>query len=276
MYFPRGDRRLITIMPANAILCIWLTTLFGISVGSAQNVTPLQNETQQNVSAQRQPGQLPYSEQPGVLAPGKTAEGQDKRVFGVLPNYRTAEMSAATEPLTSHQKFSIALKDTFDYPLVGVSAVLAGLYQWNDSHPEFGQGMKGYFSRWGTSYCDQLTGNFLTEGLLPVAFHEDPRYFRLAKGTNTRRLTYALTRIFITRTDSGQSSFNYAEVLGNGIAAGIGLSYYPDSRDFPDYLQNWGTQLLTDATSQVLKEFWPDIKRMLYAKRHKHDATPTP
>jgi hypothetical protein len=272
MYFLRGARRLLTIMPVNAILCICLTTLFGIS-SWAQSAAPLQKDTQQSGSRQSQPGQLPYSEQPGVLAPGKTAEGQDKRVFGVLPNYRTAEMSAATEPLTSHQKFSIAFKDTFDYPLIGVSAVLAGLYQWNDSHPEFGQGMKGYLSRWGTSYCDQLTGNFLTEGLMPVVFREDPRYFRMAKGAKSRRLVYALTRIVITRTDSGHASFNYAEVLGNGMAAGIGLSYYPDSRDFPDYLQNWGAQLLTDATSQVLKEFWPDIKRKLYGMRHKQEAT---
>ncbi len=208
------------------------------------------------------------------MAPGKTDQGQDKRVFGVLPNYRTAEMSAASEPLSSHEKMHIALKDTFDYPLFAVSAGLAGLYQLDNSHPEFGQGAKGYFSRLGTSYADQMSGNLLTEGILPVAFHEDPRYFRLAKGPIRHRLFYSLTRIFVTHTDSGHLTFNYAEVLGNGIAAGIGLSYYPDSRDVGDYMQNWGVQLMTDSFSQVMKEFWPDIKRKLYARRHKNDPTP--
>jgi hypothetical protein len=79
---------------------------------------------------------------------------------------------------------------------------------------------------------------------------------------------YALSRIFVTHTDSGQPTFNYAEVIGNGIASGIGLSYYPDNRNVADYMQNWGIQLATDATSQVVKEFWPDIKRWWYVRHH--------
>jgi hypothetical protein len=90
----------------------------------------------------------------------------------------------------------------------------------------------------------------------------------LAEGTKTRRTVYALTRIFVTHTDSGRTTFNYSEVLGNGISSGIGLSYYPDNRNAPDYLQNFGLQLATDAASQVLKEFWPDIKGWWYVRRH--------
>lgn len=186
--------------------------------------------------------------------------------MGVLPNYRTAEMSAAGTPLTAKQKMRIALKDSFDYPLIFIGAAYAGLYQAEDSHPQFGQGAKGYFRRFGTSYTDQLDGNMLSEGVLPVLFREDPRYFRMAEGPVKRRLWYAVSRIVVTRTDSGHSSLNFAELLGNGIAAGVGLSYYSDDRDVSDYMQNWATQLATDAASQVLKEFWPDIKR----KWHNH------
>jgi hypothetical protein len=109
----------------------------------------------------------------------------------------------------------------------------------------------------------------LSEGILPVLFREDPRYFRKAAGSKKSRAWYALSRIVVTRTDEGTPTFNFAEILGNGIAAGVGLSYYRDDRDLPDYLQNWGTQLATDAVSQVLKEFWPDIKRHYF---HKHAA----
>ncbi len=68
----------------------------------------------------------------------------------------------------------------------------------------------------------------------------------------------------MTRTDSGGRSFNYAEVVGNGVSAGISMSYYTDSRDVEDYMQIWGTSLATDAISQVLKEFWPDVKRHVF------------
>lgn len=214
------------------------------------------------------------SSQPNPVQPGSLQQAPpDKRVFGVLPNYRTANMTAEYHPITSKQKMTIALKDTFDYPLVGLGAAYAALYQLEDSHPQFGQGFKGYLKRFGTSYTDQLTGNMLTEGILPIAFKEDPRYFRLGEGKKWHRASYALSRIIVTRTDSGGRSFNFAEVVGNGVAAGIGLSYYSDDRDVPDFMQNWGTELATDAISQVLKEFWPDIKRHYFHHRNKEAAT---
>ncbi len=221
-----------------------------------------------------QPEQLPPAEQPGVKAPGKTAQGEDKRVLGVLPNYRTAELSAAGHPLTPAQKLRIAAKDSFDYPLVILGGAYAALYQLEDSHPEFGQGAKGYFKRFGTSYADQVNGNMFTEGFLPVLLREDPRYFRMAEGPKKKRTLYALSRIFVSRTDSGKTTFNYAEVVGNGIAAGIGLAYYPDNRNISDYMMNWGTELATDASSQVLKEFWPDIKSWWYVRHHGEAAKP--
>jgi hypothetical protein len=186
---------------------------------------------------------------------------EDKRILGVLPNYRTAEMPVVYTPIPPSYKMKIALKDSFDYPLMGVSAIYASFYQLFDSHPQFGQGVEGYAKRLGTSYTDQLVGNMLAEGILPSLFHEDPRYFRMNEGKPSKRLLYAVSRIFVTRTDSGAKSFNFAEVFGNGIAAGVGLSYYSDSRSVGSYMQNWGTQLGTDALSQVLKEFWPDVKR---------------
>jgi hypothetical protein len=192
----------------------------------------------------------------------------DKRVFGVLPNYRTAQLTADYHPITPKQKLIIASKDSFDYPLAILGGAYAALYQLENSHPQFGQGLEGYFKRFGTSYSDQVIGNMLTEGFLPIAFHEDPRYFRLGEGTKRHRTAYALTRIFVTKTDTGARSFNFAEVLGNGTATLIGWSYYTDTRDPQDYFQAFGTQLATDAISQVLKEFWPDVKRR-YFHHHK-------
>jgi hypothetical protein len=202
--------------------------------------------------------------------PGKTVDGEDTHIMGVLPNYRTAEMSSVGQSISAKRKLTIAARDTFDYPLLGTSAVIAGLYQLTNSHPQFGQGWEGYGKRLGTSYTDQVMGNFLTEGVLPIVFREDPRYFRMNSGPFKHRLLYALTRVLITRTDAGRNTFNFAEVLGNGASAALGLSYYTDSRNFGNYAQNWGTQIATDAISQVLKEFWPDIKRKFGAHHEKH------
>ena len=219
----------------------------------------------------QQPQTMPPSQQPGVLAPGKTEQGEDRYAYGVLPNYRTAEKSAMGTPLSSKQKMTIAVKDSFALPLFGLGAAYAGLYQLENSHPQFGQGVGGYAKRLGTSYTDQVLGNLMTEGIYPSLLKQDPRYFRMAEGTKKSRVGYALTRIFVTRTDSGKSAVNYSELLGNATAAAIGLSYYTDNRNVPDFMLNWGTQLGTDATSQVLKEFWPDVKRWWH-NRHPHQT----
>jgi hypothetical protein len=247
-----------------------ITTIFAAGPAYAgQTDSPQQSSTP---TSPPQPGQLPAKEQPGVRAPGKTFEGEDKRAYGVLPNYRTAEMNAIGQPLSGSRKLKIALKDSFDYPLFFLASAYAGLYQLEDSHPEFQQGLKGYLRRLGTSEADQVDGNMLTEGFLPILLRQDPRYFRMAEGPARKRIWYAITRIVVTRTDSGKETFNTSEVLGNGMAAAIGLSYYPDNRNVPDYLMNWSTQLGTDATSQVLKEFWPDVKRWWH-NRHQRMAS---
>lgn len=253
--------RKIFLPPALILLSILSFSVSGLS----QNVTA-DSSPEQNQAKPVQPGQPTPNTPNGD--PARPTE--DKRILGVLPNYRTAEMFQATHPLTPKQKLTIAVKDSFDYPLVGLAAAYAALYQVENSHPEFGQGVKGYASRLGTSYADQVDGNMLTEGFLPVLFREDPRYFRMAEGPKKKRTVYALTRIFVTRTDAGGKSINFAELLGNGISSGIGLSYYPDDRNVADYLQNYGTALGTDAASQVLKEFWPDIKHW-YKNRHNNN-----
>ncbi len=191
----------------------------------------------------------------------------DKRVFGVLPNYRTARDSDSYVPITSKQKLTIATKDTIDYPLFLLGAALAGVAQLSDEHSQFGQGVKGYAHRYITAYSDQAIGNYMTEGIMPILFHEDPRYFMKGPsyGGFRKRTWYAATRIFVTKTDRGGTSFNWSEVVGNSIAAGVGNAYYPGETHLLDNLSRLGQDLATDSISQILKEFWPDVKRKFFS-----------
>jgi hypothetical protein len=195
----------------------------------------------------------------------------DKRILGVLPNYRTANETAVYTPITAKQKFTIASKDSFDYPLIALGAAIAGLGQWANSDPSFGQGAAGFARRFGTSYADQAIGNIMTEGLFPTLLHEDPRYFRRGYGSKWSRAYYAATRVFVTHTDAGNLRFNFSEVLGNATAVAISNSYHPDGRTVEDNVLKLGEQIGIDAASQVLKEFWPDLKRKFF-QHHKDEV----
>jgi hypothetical protein len=213
-----------------------------------------------------------------VLVPGfaqdvpPEAITEDKRVFGVIPNNRTTEAAIPFKPISAKQKLTIAYKDSFDWPVYPTSAAFALLYQLEDQNPSFGQGMKGYSKRFVTSYGDQMIGNMMTEGFMPVVTREDPRYFRLGEGSKMHRIGYALSRILVTRTDSGRTTFNFSEVAGNSVAVALSNAYYPDTRTVSNNLEKLGIQLATDAFSNVLKEFWPDVKRHFQKKKNEpHD-----
>lgn len=196
-----------------------------------------------------------------AILPGDPGSTQDKRIAGILPNYRTADSTMAYLPLTVGQKWRIATKDTFDYPSYALAGAFAGLSQLNNSNPEFGQGMKGYGKRYAAGIADQDMGNFMTEAIFPTLLHEDPRYFRKVNGSVKGRLLWAIERVVVTKTDSGGSQFNFSEWLGNGTVAAIGNAYYPNERGFGSTMQRTLTQVGTDTISDVLKEFWPDIKK---------------
>jgi hypothetical protein len=193
----------------------------------------------------------------------------DKRAFGVLPNYRTADGSAPFKPITARYKMTIAVKDSFDGPLYAIGGLFAGIYQLENQNPSFGQGMKGYAHRYVTSFADQSIGNMMTEGVMPSLLHQDPRYFRRGTGSIKSRLGYAVTRIFVCKNDSGNWTLNASELLGNATGAAISNAYYPDTRTVHENVEKLGIQLGTDALSQVAKEFWPDIKRKWFSKHQK-------
>ena len=219
---------------------------------------------------------IAQTEEPVVLpqdnpAAAATAPEVDKRIFGVLPNYRTTEHSFPFQPITAKQKMTIAAKDSFDWPAYLVASAFAGLYQLDGQNPSFGQGLVGYAKRAGTAYGDQMIGNMFQEGIIPALGHQDPRYFRLGEGSRKHRAFYALSQVTVARMNSGRRTFNFSEWGGAAAVAAISNAYYPDSRNVSDNVQKVLTSVATDAFSNVAKEFWPDIKHYFQRRRERRE-----
>jgi hypothetical protein len=191
-----------------------------------------------------------------------------KRIFGIIPNYRSSPSLKNYAPITVKEKFKIASQDSFDRGTIALAAAFAGEGMLAHSDPSFGQGVAGYSRYFGTAYSDFVIGNFMTEGIYPTILHQDPRYFRKGHGSGLSRLGYAAGQIFWTHNDNGTTGLNYSELAGNATAVAIGLSYYPDDRNVGDAVSQWGTQIAVDMASNILKEFWPDMERKLHRKHH--------
>ena len=251
-------RRIWCIHTFRALVLVLFAIAAGLAQGPEKNDTsaPSDASAQTHASEKTQIGTNDNQEPPG-----------GKRVFGVLPNYRTIDQSQVKGPLTAGQKFTIANKDSFDYPLVLLAGGLGGIGQWSNQNPSFGQEMGGFGKRLVTGFVDQTLGNIMTEGLFPSVLHEDPRYYRRSTGSTWSRTAYALSRLFVTPTDAGGLTFNYSEWAGNATATAISNVYYPDGRTAVANIGKLGVQIGLDGFALVLKEFWPDIKHDLF-ERH--------
>lgn len=206
------------------------------------------------------------------LAPVQTAtQDGDKKdfskthIFWVIPNYRAEENEFESRPLMPKQKFRVAFDDSFDPSAFLVAGVFAGMSMAQRQYPSFGQGAAGFGKYYGGAFADQAIGNFMTEAVFPITLHQDPRYFTKGKGGFWRRTGYALSREVITRSDDGRNQFNVSELGGNFVAAGISNVYYPPAdRSFPKTVNKWGQQIALDAFFNVMKEFWPDMRRKIF------------
>ena len=194
-----------------------------------------------------------------------SAQGAEehKRILWIIPNYRTASVPVPYRPLSTKQKFDIAFQDSFDRGTIALGLAFGAYGQLNNATPSFGHGPAGYARYASTAYADLVIGDYLTEAIYPSLLHQDPRYFRRGAGGTWSRLGYAVGQIFWTHDDSGKMRFNYSEVAGNATAVAISNAYYPDNRNAQDASVKLGLQLGVDATGNVLKEFWPDIRMKL-------------
>jgi hypothetical protein len=192
---------------------------------------------------------------------------ENDRIFWALPNYLTVENAGQIPPLTTGQKFRLVALGTFDpveYPYVGTLALID---QAEDDDPSFGQGFKGYAKRYGAAFADTTIENFMVGAVFPTLLRQDPRYYQSGKGGFFHRAGYAASRMFITRTDSGKTQFNYSEFAGSAVAAALSNTYHPPhDRTALNSANIWLTQLWGDAVGFELKEFWPDIKRKFHKK----------
>jgi hypothetical protein len=215
------------------------------------------------------------------------------RLGGILPNFLTLETGAKVPPLTVKQKFGVVARSTFDPVQYPWWALLSGLDQAADSDSQLGQGWKGYAKRYGLVAADGTVENFMVAAVLPSLLRQDPRFYQYSEGGFFRRTGYAVTRIVVTRGDSGKAQFNYSEIFGAGLAAAISTySYHPRSafistptnphkfvasdRTFRNFASTWGTQVSLDAMTIFLKEFWPDVRRKFSHKKHVETGGTTP
>lgn len=264
-------------------------------LSAAQQTTPSSSpeapaQSQPQAPAQSQPSPSAQPSQSDKDKQGQSTSGSGKvagtssdRLFYTLPNFLTLQNSGKLPPLSAKDKFKVVALGTFDYVQYPWWGLLAGISQAQNSEPAFGQGWVGYAKRYGTTAGDSTVENFMVGAAFPSILRQDPRFYQSGQGGIPRRVGYSVSRIFVTRSDSGKTQFNYSEIFGAATAAAVSTySYHPKStfvrtptnphmfigsdRTLTNSASVYATQVGLDAITIVVKEFWPDVHRKLSHK----------
>jgi hypothetical protein len=166
-------------------------------------------------------------------------------------------------PLSTHDKFNIFLHRTYSPFTVASGAFNATWAQMTGQWYEYGGGMQGWGKRFGASLADSESRTLIQTFALSSLLHQDPRYFPSEKKRLIPRAWYAATRVLITKSDKGTPTFNSAEILGAASVSALENAYYPEhDRGWGNTFGRFVGAVGSDATTNLLREFWPDIKKV--------------
>jgi hypothetical protein len=255
--------------------------------GSPQQ-TPSQSTSTQTTTSQTSSQQTSDQNKNNPNTGGKVEGTSNDRLFYTLPNFLSVE-NGKLPPLTVKDKFKVVALGNFDFIQYPWWAIVAAIGQAYNSEPQFRQGWLAYAKRYGTTAGDSSVENFMVGAVFPSILRQDPRFYQSSTGNFWRRSAYGVSRIFVTRTDSGHPQFNFSEIFGAATAAAVSdYTYHPRStyvvtptnphefvpsdRTFRNTISVWYTQIALDTVTIEVKEFWPDIHRKL-SHKHNGDAT---
>jgi hypothetical protein len=169
------------------------------------------------------------------------------------------------KPLTPSQKGHLAIKEILDPFSLSLIVVVSGISVAADSHSVYGPGFAGWGRQIGYSFAEDVQGTTTGTYILPVIFHEDPRYHRLPGHPVPQRLLHAIGHTFISQHDDGSIMPNYATLINYPLSDEIGDLYVPGvSRNLKSTAENVALGYATDPVGAIVSEFLPDVARRIH------------
>jgi hypothetical protein len=114
------------------------------------------------------------------------------------------------------------------------------------------------------SFLQNGPSTFLDKYLYPTPLKQDTGYYPSTSESFVGRASYAASRIFVTRDDSGKAKLNTRYFLGALSAVAMHAAYRPyGARSTSETLNNFGSTVGGDAGISVFHEFRPGILQMV-------------
>ena len=113
-------------------------------------------------------------------------------------------------------------------------------------------------------FTQEGSSNFVGKSTYPPLLKPDPRYYASMSNSFMGRASYAASRIFVTRDNSGKGRMNTRYFLGVLSSVAMHAAYRPYwARSTSDTFNNFGSTIGGDAGSNLYHEFGPGLQQMV-------------
>jgi hypothetical protein len=210
---------------------------------------------------------LPDAPQPSGQSPAQNfTPSAQQTAFSPLPPAR--RFAQVIEPGQTEYQFTAPDKLVFSFTLVARPVtLLPGLYsasyeQLFNTDPKYGHDSGAYGEKLGAAMLRSATVRVFSDGIFAGAFHQDPRYYRIANGSFIRRSLLSMRQAVVRRGDDGADQFNYSGIAGRAVAAALVTTYYPKPSVTGRVVSlTFLTSIATDAGGNLVLEFFPNVAR---------------
>jgi len=189
------------------------------------------------------------------------SNGQDTMGSGPTQAAMQSPETDNFAPMTRSERVRAYLLGTFGRKALAGSAMHAEIGQLTHDPKEWGGNPAGYGARFGSAFAQHIIRGTLQYGASAL-LHEDNRYLASGKKGFWKRTEYAVSSTFLARRDNGRRCFAFARIGSAGGAAFIARVWLPRSVATASAgASSFGLTIAYDVGSNMLREFWPDLKR---------------
>jgi hypothetical protein len=198
-------------------------------------------------------------------APTRTPRFTPKPLAPLYNKY--IEPSQRAQPLTGFGTKLVFGADQIVSPYFLIAVVSSAGYEHaTNGSPNFGTDKGAFGQRLGAAGIRDASQSIFSDGLMPAVFHQDPRYYVRGQSHNAFvRGTYAVSRVFITKTDGGANAPNYSLFAGHAATAILQNAYYPDvNHGVEETAKGFAGSFAGAALSNEVREFFPDLLHLAH------------
>lgn len=238
-------------------LAVWIMTLATIGLAQDNSVA--------SASVPDAPSSAPAASPAAVES---TRPSDDKPTKVEASIFSSLFMSGKTQnqfqPLNAKKRIGVYARDLFSPVHFALAGISAGVNQAQDSPKEWGEGVQGYATRFGSYYAESVVADVLQmtgEDIL----HEDNIYYGSGEAGFGSRVGYAIKSSVLARGADGTQHFSISQVGSTAGASFISRLWQPASNaSARDGAVNFAISLATNAGVNVVREFLPDFTRRIF------------